>query len=551
MIIPRRIHLSMFALLLVGCANPILDVRAPGYSNQTSAAPSAEPATMAQAMQKLNHVRAQYYEAIRKQTGDTQEATTGLVWLGTAIAGLAAGRVHSDAILYPALIGGTTYGLSRVQLDARRIKIWTEGLKALDCAKEATLPVMLPDDFLAELQMHAVILSQARHELQAATAQLRSTEVENSNQASEVANAAAAADNVLTASAKSLKSTFAVRRAAAGNELSATVDRIHTKVTEAMGDIAVDITAAKLLIAGLGGFAADFAPGSAIQQQVGDLFLPHEKGSKDKSQSSASDAAKRRFEAAIGAHGSALHAVNALLETVDIAPVSTALKQCNVAGISTTIVLSPASLQFTEATAASKLVSIGGGTPPYTVTIIDGTDALSKNFNGGLSDEFSVATTSKIAPGSFSIRVTDSGQFKRTVILPLSITAKTTAPKEKKSAPVKPTATPPAKVPDNKATTGTALQELQSALTLPPIEVKGFHGVDFVVAAAEVTATGLKIKLTCSKADAKLPLLEVRGRLLNANEKAKAAAAKLTSQAALDSTGSQLDLSPSGNCIKP
>ena len=116
------------AAMLAGCANPILKIDAPGYSVSASKAPTDEPKSMAEAIQKLNHVRAKYYEAILDQTGQTQNATTGLVWLGSIIAAMAIGKVHRDAIVGAALVGGTTYGLSRSYLDqAHQVRCPREG----------------------------------------------------------------------------------------------------------------------------------------------------------------------------------------------------------------------------------------------------------------------------------------------------------------------------------------------------------------------------------------------------------------------------------------
>ena len=139
----RLIHATVL-VALAGCANPIVKLELAGHSLKASPAPEGEPTSMAQAIAKLNHMRAAYNEAILSQTGTSQNAITGLVWLGAVMLG-AVSSVHKDVLVTTGVIGGTTYGLTIAQLDKRRIEVWQAGIDTLDCARAAIVPLEIGD----------------------------------------------------------------------------------------------------------------------------------------------------------------------------------------------------------------------------------------------------------------------------------------------------------------------------------------------------------------------------------------------------------------------
>ena len=158
----RVLWLAAATALLTGCASPIMHIKVSGYSVAQSPVPSAAPQNMGEAVAKLEYFRATYYEAIVNRAQTQQNTTTGLVWLGTAVAAMAAGTVHRDAILGVTLIGGTSYGLSSTQLDARHVQVWNQGIKALNCAKNAALPMDIGSRRHADLEDAITQLSAQR-----------------------------------------------------------------------------------------------------------------------------------------------------------------------------------------------------------------------------------------------------------------------------------------------------------------------------------------------------------------------------------------------------
>jgi hypothetical protein len=551
--------LIVVAAALVGCANPILRIDAPGYSVAASKAPARDPETMAEAKQKLNHIRANYYEAIVDQTGKTQDATTGLVWLGTIIVGMAAGNVNSDAILATSLIGGTTYGLSRAQLDARRIQVWTEGLKALDCAKEASLPLDIGEARRAQLEAGQAALNLRRASVKSARdkaqAELDLLVRDPPGNAASVQDAITKTDAALAVADKTGAAALSLLDASRGGELSVTVDRIHTRVTEAMGNVAVDISSIRQLVAGVGGFASIFAPGAGIESTVAGAFASYDKPKTKEAaqQQQGGDTAEldkamdtlRREAAALAVDQARL---SGLLKDVNLAAVSAALKKCDVAGVATPLALTPSALSFTEKSADTKGVQISGGTPPYIVAPLDALpEGLSLLFSGGYAETAQIKATAAAPVGEYRVLVADSGTVKRSQQLVVRVVAQgASPPAEAGSAPAAAAKATRATKVVGPADVRKAWEDLMAALRKP-----GFHrdlkGVRFSVESAELAGDRLKVKLKCDPPGAGLAAGDVREVLATAD---KPAVKRLKDAKALDADFTQIDVSPSGSCVK-
>jgi hypothetical protein len=561
-VLRTRVAAAAAAVLLSGCANPILRIDGPGYSVANSAALSREPASMADAVQKLNHLRARYYEAILDQTGLTQNATTGLVWLGAAVAGMAAGNVSSDAILGASLIGGTSYGLARTQLDARRIQVWTEGMKALDCAKEAALPLDLGEarrsqleTALAALGAQRIATQQARNQVQAALDDLVKTPSDVTASAQAMV---ARTDTALVEADKTQEAALDLLQASRGGELSSTVDRIHTKVTEVMGSIAVDISSVKQMVGGIGGFAAIFAPGAGIEGLLAGGYEDFKtKNAKPKLGAEAGitdalDKAMAALDLEIKRLVVAQGRVSGLLKNVNLAGVAAALKKCDVAGVATPLQLTPAVLRFAVKGAAPQGFEISGGTPPYVVTPLAALpDGVSLQFSGGLADTAAVKVDAQAPDGELRLRVSDSGTSKRSQQLVVQVGSVGAAggvpPPPAAAASAAPGgAVAPAAAAATAATTQ-AWGALVNAMTQSGFS-KSLKGVTFSVAKASLVDGRLLVTLRCDRQDIALPAADVRERLSTADKKAVVA---LQAAQALDANFSQIDLTPSAPCVKP
>ena len=452
---PHRhaLSLTVASALLAGCALPVPKIGGAGYAPDDSLPLDHEPASMAESLRKLNHVRAAYEEAIRRQRSDEQAATSGLVVLGTAIMGLAIGKASHGWIVGSALVGGTAYGLARTQLDARQVELWEQGIEALDCARQASLPLDLGADRRGAIEQALVPLRQAQDAVGRSAVDLRKqvdrvgraqvARPELVDQALHGAEAAQAAADTAAMAARTLLDT------ARGRALSTTVDRVVEQVTRATNDIAVDVSSVKPLVAGVGGYAAIFVPG--IDASLGSVFDKYKATRATMSVQSgkvgnAVHAAppppvdpllQQALDALAGAMADLAQrqaAVKALLSTADTGAVDVALNACHIPGLSTTPVLTPASLDFTEKTAGSQGVAIAGGTPPYEADVLD--PVANALVAGNMKDgRFVVNAAATLAAGTYTVLVNDSSTSHRTVPLLVHVNAVGPAPAPTPPAP--------------------------------------------------------------------------------------------------------------------
>lgn len=563
-------------VLLGGCANPIVKLEIAGYSLQASPAPVGEPESMAQAIAKLNHVRAAYNEAIRDQTGVTQNSVTGLVWLGAVVLG-AASHVHRDVLVTAGVVGGTTYGLTAAQLDKRRIDVWQAGIDALDCARKAIVPLEMSDNERHLLVGHLAKLWSRKADVETAQAKLAARQGDRSNTA-EVEQAIKAllpkADEALKQASKSLEAGEMQLRASRGSELSATVNRISSKVTQVQGTVSLPVSAVNDILAELPKQITAIVPGA----------LPPAAPASDGTANAQTEDPTQVLKQALSDLAVAQKTVNQSLEKVNTPAALAALKACNVADVIKPFELVPAFLNFTQGIAEVKGFEIKGGLPNYRVKIL-GTlpDGLSTNFEGDSANTVGVGASDTVKPSEVRILVSDRSNPAQTqqlvikvnaVMTPAPIPAPTPAPKPAtipklgptaltptpapapapKPAPaLGPTADPasspkplPAPAPGNAAATEAAWKELQAALMAPGFS-RSLRGVTLGVEATEFKAGRIIVKLKCSKPNAGLPAIEVREELLVA---APNAMATLRSNNALDGKLQQIDLSRSKPCVK-
>lgn len=540
-------------MALGGCASPMLAIDAPGFSLGRSPAPAAEPASMAEATQKLNHVRAHYYEAIKQQTDQVQGTSTGLVWLGTLVAGMAAGNVHRDGILAASLIGGTTYGLSRSQMDARRVQVWLEGIKALDCAKDASRPLDIGVAHRQLLERAAAVLPAKRAEVQLARDQLQAAvDASKAGAAAKVKAAKAVlekTDLALAGADQTQAAALQLLLSSNGGELSVTVDRIATRVTVAMNDIAVDLSSVRQLLAGLGGFAATFAPGAGLDTGLADALGRYKTPPAAGGAVAQTAVPTAELDAAVDALASRLSElalaqkqVNGLLLGIDRPAVAAALKKCDVAGVAAPLVLTPASRDFTKGEAAAKGFDISGGTPPYVVTPLDALpEGMSIAFNGGFADTAQIKVSKDAAAGEFRLQVSDSGTTRRKQQFVVQIAPKSGGG----GGAAGPGEEPPASPEPGAAPGPSALWTELAASIQKMASIKNFKGVDIQVVSAKASKTGVDVVVKCSKAQPAVTAALLREQLAVAD---KATVMQLTKDSQLGDDFAQIVVSPDPPC---
>lgn len=557
-----KIVLAALVSTLVGCGSPILRFEAPGYDLNISKAPPSEPDSMDQAIEKLNYFHAKYYEAIRDQQNTVQNTSTGLVWLGAGITALAAGHTHRDAILGTSLIGGTTYAVARTQLDARRVDVWQEGMEALDCAKEATIPLNIGNTRLAQLQSLRNDLVTARVAVKRARDQVQ---VElNSVAKAPPRQAGAARELIKTADAaildvdKTLSAADHLQQAARGLELSAAVDRINSKVTRAMNNFQGDISSVKQMLAGIGGFSAVFAPG--VDTSFNDVFAAYR---TEKSAQDITTQEKRKLGSSEGLEDYkqldnavenlrqtmqllllAQSQIKSILGDVDTGSVSAALKRCNVTPPPTALTLTPSSLQFAKG-GGTRGFSISGGTPPYEVSLLDtpANHSVSTFFSGGFADAAQVNVTDAAPAGDYTVLVKDSSTAKHVQALLVHVQtteASDGSPKPERAAPNS------GSTPANTGT-ATAWKNLVAALIRPDFSPH-VQDITIGVESAQLKDGRLRVVVKCDKPPTSpVPIAKLRELLATAD---KTSVSQLRQANVLDANFSQIDVAASKSCIK-
>ena len=569
--VARLVYVAVL-VLLAGCANPIVKLDLAGHSLKASPAPKGEPTSMAEAIGKLNHVRAAYSEEIHNQTGATQNSITGLVWLGAVMLG-AAPAVHRDALVTAGVIGGTTYGLTVAQLDKRRIDVWQAGIDALDCARAAVVPLEINDSERNQIKTGMETLQLKKTAAETARAKLASNlgtrEVTEENDL-KIRALLAAADEQIAQTEKTQNAGNFLLRASSGSELSVVVNNISSKVNQVMGDIALPPSAVKEILAGLPGQISMLVPGALPKAATSDG------DDKAKAESSSVvDKDIKNLSEALKELEVAQRDLNKLLTnsngTATAATAATAaLKACKLADVIKPFELVPTTLTFTQGRAQVAGFEIKGGLPNYRVKAL-GTlpEGISMSFEGDSANTVSIAASDKVQPTEARILVSDKSNPAQTQQFVVKVIAlpppppppnkpKDTGGKTPVTPPPKPTdpvttptptpapAATPAPAPSDAAAVEDAWKALQAALAAPGF-TRTLSGVTLGVESTQLKSGRLIVKLKCSKPDAGLAAVSVREELAAAAPEAKAT---LQKNDALDGKLKQIDLSRSKPCVK-
>lgn len=415
------------ATLLAGCAGaPIIKIDQPGLM---SGKENAQPPTLPEARMQLLAVRSKYREAIADQLRVTQFSGAGLVVLGAAVTGLAAGGVHRDAILGASLLGGTAYAVGNLTLDRRRVLAFDAGIRALDCAHAAVIPLDLGAERLSALKAANDTLKNARRALEAKAHELREsiktpagavdlheTELIKVNALlSRIDGALQESDKTRKAATRLAEDTREI-----GARLQNSVNTIAARVDGFIAQTVPDLTAVPQAIAGLGGFAAAFAPGAGIDKTLAGALRAYNEasdtGSKAHTGGEKYEGRLRKVktlsleaEISVKALSEASNAVIEQLGAVDGTAVVGALKACNVADVTLPLSLEPTALLVDAKGGPGKGFAIRGGTKPYMVRWLDAAaDGLSLTFAGGFSDLAQVSAGKEVPGGGYRLQVSDA-----------------------------------------------------------------------------------------------------------------------------------------------
>ncbi len=487
------------AALLTACAGkPLVEVQAPGFALAQSRNP--EVMSLPKARELLLQLRATYREAMAAQLEATQFSGAGLVTLGALVTGLAAGRAHPDAIIGASLLGGTAYAVGTLTLDRRRVLAFDAGIRALDCAQAAVIPLDLDAPRQQALAVARTALTKSRGDTAASAARLRAQLLLAEKAAALDDAPRQAAERALADAEAALAEADKARKAAqaladdarrVGQQLQATVQAISAKVDGVIAQTVPDLAAVQQVVGGLGGLASTFAPGAGVDQTLADALGRYQKAGEATARSGSPEQEQLRQAVAdelatLAAAGSALaaavEAVNQVIGSVDGSAVATALKACNVAEVALPLELKPAALTL-QAQGGPKGFAISGGTKPYAVQWLDAApEGLSINFVGGaFADIAQVGASDKTPPDNYRLRVADAAGHSQQLLVTVNAAGGATTPLVSTAGT---------------AAEAAALARLAEALKqLPEQPGKGFR---FKAGDVAVAGAGVTLSVTCA-----------------------------------------------------
>lgn len=277
----RRIKLFFFTLACMGMVScSPMPVRQPP-------ATSADTADFGAAQAYANKVRNAYLEHVDEQTRLQFELGNGLITLGALIAGAAYGDAHSDALVYPALIGGTAYALGQRSVSAQRDLIHLAGAEAIQCSIRTLRPLSIGTDETSELRKQLIgesgqpspyvkawaKLREESRKVAVLTAQLRGVTGEEQEKLQLLTYADSrlqAASTLLTSSSQTQASGIKLLHRAnlAPGQLVDAVDAIVSDVDMARLETLPDLSSIGQVVGSLAKFADVYAPGVDLSSHL-------------------------------------------------------------------------------------------------------------------------------------------------------------------------------------------------------------------------------------------------------------------------------------------
>ncbi len=449
--------LIAMSLAISGCAiNPYIANTRPPRTELSRSSPDVTASTV----RALAYADATFdaYDAKLWEEFNRQQVLSGtLLTIGAATLGLAAGHAHRDAFVTAAVGGGLIYQLGTWNSSKDRLGIYVEGMKALACSKTAVSPLLLGSDAITTIKNQeertrdtAIRMSRASgHVVQWLAI------VGGSGSGSGASQLEKAAQDELVQQGATLKeASDALARASglrhrvegAGAQLDAQVDQIRRAVSMAHSGTLADLSQLRTAVQSLSDYANIFGEGLDLRGAVAtEVAAANKSISKDDvtQQNWLDDTAKAvdsgktvnpavALAAALGRLRAERQALSTdvsilngtLAETTSLAQLKTDLNGCGVdlAKAKSTLRLTRKSVSFEVGTAGTALVSISGGTLPYSVALVD---LPAKGINvsapaGGAIVVVTASTDTEVGK-SYLVSVTDAAG------LTASITVKVTA----------------------------------------------------------------------------------------------------------------------------
>lgn len=331
--------------------------------------------SMPGALSYLDSLRASYRGAVATQLNDERNASNALLGTGALIAALALGKVHRDAIVGAAFLGGSGYAFSQSNLQRPRLLVYQAGVEALNCAERAVTPFAISVDERTRLANAIGRLEGERKTLSARIASAQSLAAASPGDVDLPAlqQTLTAARVQLEDSEKTLRSAsaFNVAVTRGARDLVAAVNGIDAAVVRSLANATPDLSNVPKLVSGLAGMVAAIAPGAGVDDLLA-TRLAAVKTNIAMSGTGQKTAVQTETESLVNAVAAtqAANADTAALLSGRTGPFpDDAFKDCGVAQVVTALTVSPQRLNFTSDQDDKRVVDISGGIKPYFVEV--------------------------------------------------------------------------------------------------------------------------------------------------------------------------------------
>ncbi len=412
-----------FALLLAGCATPVIEV-APEFKL------SANKVDMSTALAHLEATRRQYDQAKRQQIENERSLFNVLLGTGVATTGAAMAGLHRDAIAGPAAFGGALLLFGQANMPRSRVLIYQAGVEALNCAERATLPFMISSEQRSSIGAVMNALPALKAKLHSALREAPSKIGTDEHAKAALAElekrvqAALGRSDALQQSARE----FLAGGERAGRELVLAVRGITTAVEKSLISSTPDLSNATQQIAGLTGLMSGFAPGADMGAQAKAAMVVYAgpAAAANARVGGESEAAKafRAIGEALTDLANAHDELALLLQGRSGAWPIDAFKDCGVAQVITALSAKPSGQSFKSGEVTTRYIDLIGGVKPYFVDW-NGPVLAGLSIKPPVRGESSIElrADASLKPGSSQLRVTDSAPSAAVLQLDISVVA--------------------------------------------------------------------------------------------------------------------------------
>lgn len=441
-----RRHMVVFVLILssaslTGCSisNPYIDIPRPARSESESIA-------IGSGIEYAQNVQAAYRRKLAEHAQIGTDGGAALRLLGSAVLGLAAFDAHIDSIIGTALAGGTGYALGSWYANEDHEHVYLSGMKAINCAIEAVLPLNVSADArnlletdVQEIRNFVAELRERVDEVQRLIPLVQATMQNDDNETATLINTAqmAVAQAIAVVNhadeAATTGGILLYKVDGAGEHLITAVNRINVAVDQALQQSNPRLESLSNVISALSASTGFFAPGVDLEGTLGVALTPKKtdkrseapkpaEGGQILSEPSLTPTNKLKQELGMlrvqaDFVSSLSQKLNMVVKGVSDARPLEALKACNVDtdSLPTKLSLSKRNVIFEASKAMEQTIIISGGKKPYVARFLKSpTPGLRLRNPMPISNDLDIIAGSDVTAGQYDVLVSDAAQNRVT-----------------------------------------------------------------------------------------------------------------------------------------